>query len=88
MASEERVQDLQSRIGALRIALEVCLARLAGLYGDDARKEIESLRDELINRFKNSGIPPDREMEHAEIVQPAIQVLQIMFDDALNRLKG
>jgi hypothetical protein len=86
MTNSERIQDLQSRIGALGVALDECLARLAAFYGENARREIERMRDELIRKFKDSSIPPERELEHAKIVAPAIEVLQAMFDGALERL--
>jgi chaperonin GroEL (HSP60 family) len=81
-----RYQDLLSRNGALATALEECLRRLATLYGDDAYQELKSLRDELIRKFKNAGIPANREMEHAEVVRPAIEVLETVFDDVLSTL--
>jgi hypothetical protein len=82
------IQDLQSRIGALRVALDECLSQLAVFYGDEAREKIETLRDELIGKFKNSRIPAEREMDHANVVRPAIEVLETMFGDALKRLKS
>jgi hypothetical protein len=80
-----RYQDLLTRNGALLTALEECLRRLATLYGDGAYQELKSLRDELIWKFKNAGIPANREMEHAQVVRPAIEVLENAFDDVLRR---
>jgi hypothetical protein len=88
MPTNDRVQDLLSRNGALKIALEECLAGLAVLYGSEAHTEIKSLREDLIRKFKSADISPEREMEHAKMVGPAIEVLEVMFDDALGRLKG
>jgi hypothetical protein len=76
-------QDLLSRNAALAMALEECLRRLAALYGDGAHQELTSLRDELIRRLKNAGIPANRELEHAQIVGPAIKVLEDAFEDVL-----
>lgn len=84
----DRIQDLQSRIGALHMALEECLSQLSECYGNEARQKIETLRDELVSRFKNSGIPAEREMDHAKVVRPAIEVLQTVFDGAIERLKS
>jgi hypothetical protein len=86
MGTADRIQDLQSRIGALNFALEQALSQLAELYGTEARQKIEALRDDLIHRFKNSGIPADRELEHAEIVRPALEALEAVFNDMLSRL--
>jgi hypothetical protein len=86
--SSERIQDLLTRNGALREALDECLARLIVFYEDNAHQEIERMRDDLIGKFKNSDIHPERELEHAKIVRPAIEVLQITFDGALDRLKS
>jgi hypothetical protein len=83
-----RYQDLLSRNGALAMALEECLRRLATLYGDGAYQELKSLRDELIRKFKNAGIPANREMEHAQVARPAIEVLEIAFDDVLRRSRS
>jgi hypothetical protein len=76
-----------SKWGAVT-ALEECLRRLATLYGDGAYQELKSLRDELIRKFKNADIPANREMEHAQLVRPAIEVLEIAFDDVLRRLRS
>jgi hypothetical protein len=83
----DRIQDLQSRLGALRIALDECLFQLASFYGTDAHQKIATLRDELIDRFKNAGIPPERELDHAKVVRPAIEVLQTVFDAAIERVR-
>jgi hypothetical protein len=56
--------------------------------GNEARQKIETLRDELVSRFKYSGIPAEREMDHAKVVRPAIEVLQTVFDGAIERLKS
>jgi hypothetical protein len=89
MATENtRYQDLLTRNAALLTALEECLRRLATLYGDGAYQELKSLRDELIRKFKNADIPANREMEHAQIVRPAIDVLEIAFDDVLRRSRS
>ena len=82
----DRIQDLLSRNGALRIALEKCISEFASVSGKDARHKIETLRDELIARFKNASVTAEREMDLAKIVGPAIEVLQIIFDDALSKL--
>jgi hypothetical protein len=88
-ASEaDRIQEFQSRIGALRVALDACLSALAVQYGVDANTKIAALRDELIKRFKESDISPQRELEHAKIVKPAIEVIQTIFDDALQQLSN
>jgi hypothetical protein len=79
-------QDAISRISGLELALQITLHALAVKCGKDARATIEALRDEAINRFKNSDIPANREMEHAKIVGPSIEVIQIVFNAALRDL--
>jgi hypothetical protein len=32
------------------------------------------MRDELIRKFKENGIPADRELDHAKIVRPSVEV--------------
>jgi hypothetical protein len=51
-------------------------------------QKIAALRDELITRLKESDISPQRELEHAKIVGPAIEVIQTIFDDALQQLSN
>jgi hypothetical protein len=88
-ASEaDRIQECQSRIGALRVALDACLSALAAQYGVDAHAKIAALRDELITGLKESDISPQRELEPAKIVGPAIEVSQTIFDDALQQLSN
>ena len=82
----DQIQDLMSRNGALHIALEATLARLAKLNGTIARREIEALRDDLVRRFKNSGIIPERELDHAKVAGPAIEVIETVFNSSLEKL--
>jgi hypothetical protein len=79
----DRIQDLLSRNGALRVALERCLSVLTEQYGAEARVKIAQLRDDLIKRFKNADIPAEHELQHANVVKPAIEVIQAIFDHAL-----
>jgi hypothetical protein len=84
----DRIQEFQSRIGGLRVALDACLSALAVQYGVDAHAKIVALRDGLITRLKESDISPQRELEHAKIVGPAIEVIRTIFDDALQQLSN
>jgi hypothetical protein len=86
MPDSPRTQDYVTRISALSMALDVTLAQLAALHGNDARPNIEALRDDLIRRFKNSSIPPEYELEHAELVRPALEALEAVFDSALRKI--
>ena len=79
-------QDYISRIGGLHYALEITLRSLAVKSGKDARTTLETLRDEAIYHFKNSDIPANREMDHAEVVGPAIEVIRMVFDAAIHEL--
>jgi hypothetical protein len=79
-------QDSISRISGLELALRITLRELAAKTGKDARATIEALRDEAIKSFKNSGIPANREMEHAKIVGPSIEVIETVFDEVLRGL--
>lgn len=83
----DRIQNLHSRIGALDLAVSETLALLAVLYGDDARSKIEALRDDLVKRWKNSSIPASRELDHVKVAGPAIEVTELVFNAALDRLK-
>jgi len=81
-----RYQNLLSINGALAIAFGECLRRLATFYGDRAYQELKSLRDELIRKFKNADIPANRELEHAQVAGPAIEVLETVFEEVLSTL--
>jgi hypothetical protein len=79
--SSEGTQELRVRVTALNDALQQTLAQLAVLYGPQSREKIKLLRDHLIQKYKQSGIPPEREMDHAVIVWPAINAIELAFED-------
>lgn len=83
--SDDRIQDLTSRVGALHVGLNETLAWLKILYGPYARPEIEALREDLINRFKNSGSGRPR-VGARKVRSSAIDVLETVFDSALAEL--
>ena len=58
------------------------------LYGKDARPKLRAMRDELIREFKESGIPADRELDHAKIVRPSIEAIETAFDDFIQERMG
>lgn len=82
----DRIQDLISRLSGLELALEKAWLRLAELNPDVARREIESLRDDAIEKFKNSDVPAELEMRHAEINRPAIEVIELLSDRVLRQI--
>jgi hypothetical protein len=77
----DREQELLSRVMGLNAALEKSLAELSALYGSEARTKLRAMRDELIRKFKESGIPANRELDHAKIVRPSIDAIEIAFED-------
>ena len=46
-----------------------------------SRPKLRAMRDELIRKFKESGIPADRELDHAKIVRPSIEAIETAFED-------
>jgi hypothetical protein len=40
-----------------------------------------AVRDELIRKFKENGIPADRELDHAKIVRPSVEAIEVAFED-------
>jgi hypothetical protein len=76
----DREQELVSRVVGLNAALQKCLAELTTLYGSDARVKLRTMRDELILKFKQSGIPANRELEHAQVVRPSIEAIETAFE--------
>ncbi len=82
------VQELLSRVGGLSHALDNTLRMLAIIDPENARRNIESLRDLSINDVRNSDIPADREMDHAQIARPAIEVIEIVFNQVLGSISN
>lgn len=79
-------QDSISRIGGLQLSLEMALRALAVHEGRNARAKLEALRDEAISRFKNADIAPERELDHARVTKPAIEVIEIVFNSIIGEL--
>jgi hypothetical protein len=82
----ERTERLTANAGTLSLALQACLSEIVRLSGKDAAANLSRLRDTLVNGLKESDIPPDREMEHAALVGPAIEILNDHFDEALRQV--
>lgn len=83
MDGTDRIQDLMSRFeGARRLATNA-LALLAELHPHDARRQIEALRDATIKELKQDGIAPEREMDYAKIVGPALEVVEMIVEQSL-----
>ena len=38
------------------------------------------MRDELTRKFKENGIPANRELNHAEVVRPSIDAIETAFE--------
>lgn len=76
----DKEQELLSRVAGLSAALETSLMELNDLYGSEARAELRMIRDELIRRFQESGIPANRELDHAKIVRPSIEAIETAFE--------
>ena len=71
------------RCAAMGIALGLALERIVELSGDDARNNIEGVRDQAIRLLKNADVPPQRDLDHVKIVSPAIQLLLDHFHYSL-----
>ena len=71
---------------ALGVAFDIAVKRLAEVSGEDARQNIESVRDEAIKLFKNAEVSPEHDLDHAIIVAPAIELLEGLFGASLERL--
>jgi hypothetical protein len=50
-------------------------------YGSNAKAKLRAIRDELIIKFKQSGVPAERELDHANIVRPIIEAIETAFED-------
>jgi chemotaxis regulatin CheY-phosphate phosphatase CheZ len=77
----DREQDLLSRVFGLDAALKKSLEELSVLYGSEARTKLRAMRDDLIRKFKESGIPANRELDHVKIVRPTIEAIETAFED-------
>ena len=71
---------------ALGVAFDIAVKRLAEISGEDARQNIESVRDEAIELFKNAQVPPEHDLDQAVTVAPAIELLEGLFGASLERL--
>jgi stringent starvation protein B len=83
------LQEFHSRFGGLERALEVTLFALSSCLarsGGNPREMIEFLRDKTVADFKNSEVPPEKDMEHAALNGPAIDAVITAFDGFLKRL--
>ena len=79
-------QQLISRVTGLNYALELALREIAIICGKDARATLSALRKEAVDAFRNSDISPEREMEHADVAGPAIEAIEVAFDEVLGQL--
>jgi hypothetical protein len=80
-------QDSISRISGLELSLKMALRALAVHEGKNARAKLEALRDEAISCFKNADIVAERELDHARVTKPAIEVIEIVFDSVIDQLR-
>lgn len=69
-------QEFFEPCGGLSAALETSLTELSELQGSEVRAKFRMMRDELIRKFKESGIPANRELDHAMIVRPSIEAVE------------
>jgi hypothetical protein len=76
-------RDEAIRFAALGVALHFALKRISELSGGDPRKNLELVRDQAVNLFKNANVPPERDMDQVRIVTPAIKILDELFANAL-----
>jgi hypothetical protein len=76
----DREQELLIRVGALNLVLQKCLEELTVQYGVNAKTKLRAIRDELIFKFKQSGISPEQELDHAKLVRPAIEAIETAFE--------
>jgi hypothetical protein len=86
MEDPQSSQDLVTISGALAYALSISLRSVAELSGPYARDNIELLRDQVIDAFKNAEVPAERDLDQAKIVRPALRVLNKVFDDVLDEI--
>jgi hypothetical protein len=86
MEDPQSSQDLVTISGALAYALNISLRSVAELSGPYARDNIELLRDQVIDAFKNAEVPAERDLDQAKIVRPALRVLNKVFDDVLDEI--
>jgi hypothetical protein len=77
----KREQELLSRVAALDAALRRSLAELSALYGTDARAKLRTIRDELIRKLEEGAILAERELDHAKIVRPSVEAIEVAFEE-------
>jgi hypothetical protein len=78
--------DYIIRVAALSVALQLALQRLAEMNDADARLNLEAVRNDAIEIFKNADVPPELDLQQAIIVGPAIDILEEFFEISLESL--
>jgi hypothetical protein len=73
---------ISAHSGAAAVAQEA-LAQIISIAGVEAPAILEGMRMNLISRYKNSEIVPEREMDHVLIVQPAMDEIDRLISAAL-----
>jgi hypothetical protein len=54
---------------------------LSVLYRNEAQVRLRTMRDDIIREFKESGIAPERELDHSKIGGPSIEAIETAFKD-------
>lgn len=61
----------------------MAFAALAILVRDGRVSELRNMRDHLTEKFKNSGIVPERELDHARVVAPVLEEIDRLIEGAI-----
>ncbi|RVQ04171.1 hypothetical protein [Sinorhizobium meliloti] len=85
MNDKQRIQTLiGTHEGAAAVAVEA-LSELVVALNDQASAKLDEIEKALIERYKNSEIPPEYEMRHAELVQPILDEISRLIANARAR---
>lgn len=85
-----KTQQIQHLIGTHEGAADVAKEALDALVhhlGTKALPVLESIEANLTEKHKNSGIPAEHEMRHAEVVKPVLDEITRLITDARNSLQ-
>ncbi len=86
MPTVDQYQELIGRhAGAEAVAIEALRLITESVPGK-AHELLIEMRTALSDKFRNSDIVPEREMEHAAIVRPVLEEIERLLGGAINDL--
>jgi hypothetical protein len=84
--SQKPMQYLSSTHDGAAAVAEEALAAIVEAFGPAALPYLDGIEARLNDRYKNSGISPEHEMRHAELVKPVLDEITRLMSAARRRM--